>query len=142
MQIKSKGKEISYEQLEMQNYLKADSDLNLEEKKMAFKLRTRMTDIKMNMQNKHKILSCDACETKNEINNETQEHIYICRNIKSGGNVQEDLIELFFNKRCNLKLKEIVKTYQKILKEREKIVIEKNKTTENNKTSHESKANT
>ena len=31
MQIKTKGNEMSYEQQEMQNYLKADSDLNLEE---------------------------------------------------------------------------------------------------------------
>ena len=37
LQIKSKGKELSYEKLEMQNYLKSDSDLNLEEKKVAFK---------------------------------------------------------------------------------------------------------
>ena len=95
-----------------------------------------MTDIKKNMQNKHNILSCDACEIKNEINNETQEHIYICGNMKSGGNVNEDLIELLLNNRCNLKIKEIVKTYQKILKEIETVVIEKNKTTENSKTPH------
>ena len=38
-QIKSKGKEITYKDLLMQNYLAADFDLTNQEKKDAFKIR-------------------------------------------------------------------------------------------------------
>ena len=65
----------------MQNYLKADSELNLEEKKMDFKIRTRMIEVRMNMNNKHNLFTCIACESKNENNNETQEHIITAQTI-------------------------------------------------------------
>ena len=134
LQIKSKGKEVTYQKLEMQNYLKSDSNLNLEEKKVAFKLRTRMVDLKMNMKNKHTNFTCFACDTKSEINNETQEHIYICTNYKSGANEEEDIHKIFLNKRCTLKLKQIVKNFQQRLQEREKIVKTLNKDKENTNT--------
>ena len=128
LQIKSKGKELSYEKLEMQNYLKSDSDLNLEEKKVAFKLRSRMVELKMNMKNKHKTLTCDVCELNNEIHNETQEHIYICENYKCGGNEEQDVKEIFLNNRYTMKLKQVVKNYQQKLQERDKILKDKEKT--------------
>ena len=50
--IKSKGKEIQYPHLKMQNYLLADSELTLQQKKGAFKIRTIMTEVKCNRTNK------------------------------------------------------------------------------------------
>jgi hypothetical protein len=122
MQIKTKGNKISYEQLEMQNYLKADSDLNLEEKKMTFKIRTEMTDLKMNMKNKHEKYTCVACEIKDEITNETQEHVYICKNINKEEMAKCEFNEIFSNKRCTENTKYVVERFQRILKCREQIV--------------------
>ena len=47
-QVKEKGKEIEYRNLEMQHYLSKYSNLNVEEKKISFSLRARMTKIKTN----------------------------------------------------------------------------------------------
>ena len=55
--IKSKGKEIVYTQIEMQEYLRPESKLKIEEKQDIFRMRTRMIDIKENMKGKHKKLS-------------------------------------------------------------------------------------
>ena len=132
MQIKTKGNKISYEQLEMQNYLKADSDLNLEEKKMTFKIRTEMTDLKMNMKNKHDKYTCVACEVKDEITNETQEHVYICKNINKEDMAKCEFKEIFSNKRCTENTKYVVKRFQRILKCREQIVKNEKKETDKN----------
>ena len=50
--------------------------------KEAFKLRTRMTEGKTNYKNKYKDYNCVACEKNNTFVEETQEHIYVCNNIK------------------------------------------------------------
>ena len=123
LRIKSKGKEITYDRIEMQNYLKSDSELSLEEKKLNFKLRTRTTDLRMNMKNKNTNLECVACEKKGEINFETQEHTFECINyVKSQVNSDLDLKEIFLNHRSTDKIKHIVKHFQKTLKEREDIL--------------------
>ena len=50
----------------MRYYLTRNSLLTLQEKKEAFKIRTRMTEIKTNFQNKFDEYNCVACE-KNKI---------------------------------------------------------------------------
>ena len=64
--IKSKGKEIEYTDIKMRYYLTSNSLLTLQEKKEAFKIRTRMTEIKTNFPNKFDEYNCVACE-KNKI---------------------------------------------------------------------------
>ena len=80
--IKSKGKEIDYSKLEMRHYFESYYLLTLQEKKEAFKIRTRMTDIKTNFKNKFQEYNCIACEKENIHIEETQEQIYVCKNIK------------------------------------------------------------
>ena len=80
--IKSKGKEMNYEKLEIRKYLASESFLTLQEKKEAFMIRTRMTEVKTNYKNKHNDYNCVACEKKTNYNEETQEHIYYCHQIK------------------------------------------------------------
>ena len=46
--IKSTGKSIEYTHFEMINYLTSNSLLTIQEKKEAFKTRTRMTEVKNN----------------------------------------------------------------------------------------------
>ena len=81
LNIKSKGKEIQYTKLELKQYIASYSNLNLQEKKEVFKIRTRMTDVKKNFKNKYENLNCDRCKEKNQLNEETQEHIYKCANL-------------------------------------------------------------
>jgi hypothetical protein len=49
--IKSKGKEMVYMHIEMRNYLSSNSTLTIQEKKGAFLIRTRMTEVKTNLKN-------------------------------------------------------------------------------------------
>ena len=77
-QIKSKGKEIEYKEIEMQEYLKPESKLSIKEKQDIFKMRTRMIDIKENMKGNHFNFDCDACKLKGIRRKETQRHVYKC----------------------------------------------------------------
>ena len=49
-----------------------------------------MTEVKTNYKNKYKDYNCVACEKNNTFVEETQEHIYVCKNIKENN-------EDFFN---------------------------------------------
>ena len=91
--IKSKGKEMK---LEMRNYLASEFFLTLQEKKEAFMIRTRMTEVKTNYNNKHNDYNCVACEKKNNYNQETQEHIYYCHQIKHNSEEFENNEEIQF----------------------------------------------
>ena len=83
-QIKSKGKEIKYTKIEMQDYLTPDSEFTVIKKQDIFKMRTRMLDIKENMKGKHSNFHCEACQLKGIKKRETQKHVYKCKkfNIK------------------------------------------------------------
>ena len=78
LHIKSKGKELQYTEMKMKNYLLADSELTLQQKKEAFQIRTRMTEVKWNRKNKYTNLNCVPCEQIFKTNDETQEHVYKC----------------------------------------------------------------
>ena len=82
LHIKSKGKEISYNQIELKHYLDSSSVLTLQEKKELFKMRARMTEVKSNFKNRYASYNCEKCEDKDKYNEETQEHIYKCIEIK------------------------------------------------------------
>ena len=79
-QTHSKVKDIAYEKLEIQEYMKSPTFSN-EEVNLLHKLRSRSTDCKENFKQKyiHSNLLCDLC--KNE--NENQQHIMKCKVILS-----------------------------------------------------------
>ena len=59
----------------MQKYLKPNSaEINTNEAKLIFNLRSRMTGVKCNFKNEYENLECRACKMKEE----TQEHILSC----------------------------------------------------------------
>ena len=60
--IKSKGQEFEYTNIEMQNYLRPEASLKLQEKQDMFKIRSRMIDIKENMRRKRTNFICEACK--------------------------------------------------------------------------------
>ena len=108
--IKSKGKEMTYEKLEMKNYLASESFLTLQEKKEAFRIRTRMTEVKKNYKNKHNYYNYVACEKKSNYNEETQEHIYCCHQIK---HYNEEFGNVFKDTHETKVIKQITKQYTK-----------------------------
>ena len=71
----SKSKNVKYSELKMQNYLKPSrikiSQIEIE---TIFKLRSRMTDVKLNFRSKYENLECRACFREDE----SQKHIYEC----------------------------------------------------------------
>ena len=67
--IKLKGKERNYEKLKMRNYLASESFFTLQEKKEAFTIRTRMTEIKTNFKNKNHDYNFVSFEKKTKYRN-------------------------------------------------------------------------
>ena len=70
----SKVEHINFDKLELQKYLKSNSTLDNEEKYFLFKLRTRMTQMKMNYKNNFNVLKCRLGCTDDE----EQKHLFEC----------------------------------------------------------------
>ena len=74
----SKVMEIKYERLEMQKYLKSNEiRIKVEEAQEIFKMRCRVSDVKINFRGKYENLECDVCYKEYE----TQQHIIECKEI-------------------------------------------------------------
>ena len=75
--IHSKVKHLKHEIFGMQKYLRNNNmKISIEEKQMIFKLRSKVTNVKMNFKGMHEDLKCKIC---NEEENETQKHILECK---------------------------------------------------------------
>ena len=71
----SKGKWLTYNNLEMQRYLKPSHIKTRKEDAITiFKL--RMTNVKANFRGRHENIECQICNEKEE---ETQQHIFTCQ---------------------------------------------------------------
>ena len=87
-----------------------------EDVQLIFKMRSNMTNVKMNRKKLHKTHECNACLKENE----TQEHIYSCIEIlKITGNKEEKCpkYEKIMNgsRRDQLKIAKIFKENMKII---------------------------
>ena len=72
---KSKTKNFPHMELKMQEYLEPYSDkISIKEKQFVFKCRSNMLEVKANMKNHHKDLTCSACSKEEE----TQKHLMQC----------------------------------------------------------------
>ena len=77
----SKVMKVKHERLEMQKYLKASNfKIKIEEKQEIFKMRSRVSDVKMNFKGKYENLECDICQNEYE----TQIHLIECNEINKG----------------------------------------------------------
>ena len=117
-QIKSKGKEMEYTHVEMQEYLKPESKLTIKEKQDIFKMRTRMIDIKENMKGNYVNVNCEACKLKGINRKETQKHVYKCIQLNKR-KIKIKYKEIFGNK--TVKMKHIMKRMNRNLKKRKQI---------------------
>ena len=109
----------------MRNYLSSESTLTLQEKKETFKIRTRMTELKTNYKNKYDEYNCLACEKNNKINEETQEHIFYCHEIKHNNGVFANIFENTYGTKT---IKEITNKFTSNMKERKKFLPDEPKT--------------
>ena len=80
----SKGKEISYENLNLQEYLQADSPLSIKEKRFAFAVRSRGLDLRYNFKAGKSDLNCRLCKK----NLEDQKHLLTCPALSNVGSTQ------------------------------------------------------
>ena len=71
----SKVKDIKHYKLEMQKYLKANKlNIKQEEAQMIFKLRSRVTEVKINLKGSYETFECEVCQEDEE----SQKHILEC----------------------------------------------------------------
>ena len=74
----SKVKGITHSKLKMQNYFKSNRHrISQEESQMIFKMRSRVTNVKMNYKGNYENLDCSVCNKENE----SQKHIIECSEI-------------------------------------------------------------
>ena len=74
----SKVMHLKHESFGIQKYLKPTKmQISIEERQLIFKLRSKVTNVKMNFRGMHEELTCDVCQEENE----TQEHVLECKEI-------------------------------------------------------------
>ena len=82
----SKVNKIKHNGLRIQKYLKPNkSKMSKEEAQLIFKLRCRVTLTKHNLKRKYTTLECRACGLEEE----TQEHIMVCKELNEKKNIEE-----------------------------------------------------
>ena len=100
--IKSKGQELEYINIELQDYLRPETSIKLQEKQDMFKMRSRMIDIGENMRGKSTNFKCEACKKNGKKKKETQPHIYKCKHFNKERNYV-DYNKIFGNKTNKIK---------------------------------------
>ena len=112
---------IKHAKLEIQRYLKANKmKLSQEEAITIFKMRSRVSNVKVNFRGKYESFQCDVCEEEVE---ETQEHLIKCKEINKKKKIigKMPLYEKLFESNVE-NLKEIAKCFMENMKIRDKLV--------------------
>ena len=118
--LHSKVNHIQHGVLNMQTYLKPTrTKITKEERQNIFKLRSRVTEVKMNYKRKYEDLTCKACKKEEE----TQEHILECEEIeKKEPSLKSKLkLEVIFKGSIEDKAY-IARMFEKKMKLREKLL--------------------
>ena len=123
-EVKSKHSKVlhlKHEIMNMKKYLKAHGvKSNKEEKQLIFKLRSRVTDLKMNYQGIYDFHDCDACG----IEDESQKHILECPTLISFNEENEEITEYekIFEGTIQEKL-DIARLFQKNMEIKDSLII-------------------
>ena len=75
---RAKGKDITYKNIQMSQYLLPNNELEIKDQKKIFEIRNKMTDIPENFSTKNKKEAKCLCG-----NNENMEHIYNCKQLNN-----------------------------------------------------------
>ena len=123
----SKVTELKYEKMEMQSYfLPNRMECSREDIELIFRIRSNMTNVKMNRKRMYKTHECSKCLKENE----TQLHVYNCNEIwEEMGKKQENypkyekIINGFRNEKIRIAkiFKDILKILEKYSEQNDKI---------------------
>ena len=108
----SKMKNLNYTSIMMQNYFKR-TDLNVEQKKMIFKFRTRMSEFGENFRGGRDQVTCPLCETHMD----KQELSYECKVIQKEIDIKGSFEDIY-NDKISI---HTVKTLEKIIETRKRL---------------------
>jgi hypothetical protein len=98
----SKVKYVEHSCIKIQKYLQPNrTKITLEEAQLIFKLRCRVTEVKVNLKGKYDSLECGACGFEEE----NQQHILNCKELNRNKNAQEFKYENLLNGTVIEKLK-------------------------------------
>ena len=117
----SKVMNVKYKKFEMQKYLKAcNLKIKQEEAQEIFRLRSRVSNVKMNFKANYDTFKCEACDEDEE---ESQKHILNCAILNEKHENVLEYEEIFDG---NVKLKvEIAKRFLRNIRKREKMKMNK-----------------
>ena len=115
--LHSKVNHIKHGFIKMQNYLKSNGiQITKEERQLIFKMRSRVTDLKMNFKRKYEDFKCIACNEEEE----TQKHVLECKEIqKKQPNLKVLEYEKLFDGNLNDKI-QIARNFKEKMDIREK----------------------
>ena len=117
---KSHSKVVKHAKLEIKRYLKANKmKINQDEAITIFKMRSRISNVKVNFRGKYESFQCDVCEEEDE----NQEHLMKCKEINKNKNNSEKIpnYEKLFESNVE-NLKEIAKFFMENLEIRDKLI--------------------
>ena len=98
----SKVETVEHNVHKIQKYLQPNkTKMTKEEAKLLFKLRCRVTEVKVNFRGKYDNLECRACDKEEE----SQQHILVCQVLDRKNNFEEIEYEKLFNGTVSEKLK-------------------------------------
>ena len=108
---------IEHNGIQIQKYLQPNNVfIKREEAQLIFKLRCRVTGIKVNLKGKYDSMECRACK----IEEENQQHVIECDELNRNKSIEEFNYEKLFNGTVSEKLK-IAKMFKENFEKLEKI---------------------
>ena len=110
---------VNHRKLEMQKYLRpTENKIMQEEAQEIFKLRSRVSDVKINFRGKYENFECEICMEEDE----TQKHIIYCKEInkKNENYIKLPEYEEIYNGNVNSQIM-IAKRFMENVKIREKL---------------------
>ena len=116
----SKMSGTEYEKLEIQNYLKSDSGLTNDLKKLLVNFRTRMYQVKQNFKNQYENTLCQLCKTERE----DQQHLFMCPEIMKECEELANNVNIEYEDIFGTRAKQIdaVQLLAKIVETRERLI--------------------
>lgn len=116
--------ETNYDKLEIQSYLKSDSELTNDEKKVLMQCRTRMVSVRMNYKNLYEDKRCQLCKVEND----DQYHLFNCQNLLDKCEALANNIEVEYEDiyGCREKQLKAVRLLTKILETKDQLMTEIN----------------
>ena len=113
----SKVKTLKHENKGMQKYLKhGKMKITIEERQLIFKLRSEVTNIKMNYKGMFEDFQCEVCNEEDE----TQEHILKCKILNKK---EEEIVDYSKIKNGNIiEMLKIARKFKKNLEIREQYI--------------------